>query len=107
MLKFSIYNLNITVSSHNINIKGSYIVDSRESMLNILYMIKEYVEDYGNGMESPFDHRSISSMVREWVAHNNLYKLGYKKSNMCDVDLNYPQKWYVTVIYWFLNLVEL
>lgn len=106
-LKMDVYGFKVTITSNNINIKGSYNATSRERMEVILNIIKEYVEDYGEGIETPFDHRSIKSMVREWVAHNNLYKLGYKKGQTKSIDLNYPQKWYIPIIYWFLSLVEL
>ena len=106
-LKMDVYNFKVTITSNNINIKNSYKVTSRERMKVILNIIKEYVEDYDEGIETPFDHRSIKSMIREWVAYNNLYTLGYKKEQTKSIDLNYPQKWYVPVIYWVLSLVKL
>lgn len=106
-LKMDVYDFKVTITSNNINIKNSYKVTSRERMKVILNIIKEYVEDYDEGIETPFDHRSIKSMVREWVAHNNLYTLGYKKEQTKDIDLDYPQKWYISVIYWVLSLVKL
>lgn len=106
-LKMDVYDFKVTITSNNINIKNSYKVTSRERMKVILNIIKEYVEDYDEGIETPFDHRSIKSMVREWVAHNNLYTLGYKKEQTKDIDLNYPQKWYIPAVYWVLSLVKL
>lgn len=106
-LKMDVYGFKVTITSNNINIKNSYKVTSRESMKVILNIIKEYVEDYDEGTETPFDHRSIKSMVREWVAHNNLHTLGYKKEQTKDVDLDCPQKWYAPVVYWVLSLVKL
>lgn len=106
-LKFDICNLVITVSNHNINIKGSYRVKDRDNMRRILGLIKEYVEDYGEGIETPFDHRSINSMVREWVAHNNLYTLGYKKEQTSSVDLVSNQYWYELIGYWILSRIIL
>ena len=47
-------------------------------------------------------------MIREWIAHNNLYKLGYKRKQTGSTDINYPYlKWYAPVVYWFLSLIEL
>ena len=106
-LKMDVYNFKVTITSNNINIKNSYKVTSRERMKVILNIIKEYVEDYDEGIETPFNHRSIKSMVRKWIAHNNLYKLGYKKQQNKDVDLDYPQKWYIPAIYWVLSLIKL
>lgn len=106
-LKLDVYGYKVTITSNNINIKDSYKVTNRNRMTVILSIVKEYTEDYGEGTETPFNHRSIKSMVREWVAHNNLHKLGYKKGQTKNIDLNYPQKWYVPIIYWFLSLIEL
>lgn len=106
-LKFNVCNLVVTVSTNNINIKCSYKVKDKDNMRRILGLIKEYVDDYGEGIETPFDHRSIKSMVSEWVAHNNAYKVNYKEHQTCNLDLNYPQKWYAPAVYWLLSLVEL
>lgn len=100
-----IQGLIITVSKKNINIKDSYKIDNPILMESILAVLKDELEE--NHVESPFDKRSISSMVREWISHNNAYKVGYKESRTCNLDLNYPQKWYVPIIYWFLSLIEL
>lgn len=103
MFNTEIQGLNIKVYKNNINIKNSYKINNRLLMRMILDVLKDEIkEEY---LESPFDKRSIKGMVREWVAHNNLYKLGYKKDRMCNVDLNYPQKWYVPIVYWFLSLL--
>jgi len=49
--------------------------------------------------------RSRKSMILEWRAHNLLYRLGIKKSKTADVDLEYPQPWYMKVIYWILGRI--
>ena len=105
MFNIEIQGLDIKVSKNNINIKDSYKINNRLVMRMILDVLKDEISE--EHLESPFDKRSIGGMVREWVAHNNLYKLGYKKDRMCSVDLNYPQKWYVPIVYWFLSLIEL
>ena len=103
MFNTEIQGLNIKVYKNNINIKNSYKINNRLLMRMILDVLKDEIKE--EHLESPFDKRNISGMVREWVAHNNLYKLGYKKDRMCNVDLNYPQKWYVPIVYWFLSLL--
>lgn len=105
MFNIEIQGLDIKVSKNNINIKDSYKINNRLLMRMILDVLKDEISE--EHLESPFDKRNIDGMVREWVAHNNLYKLGYKKDRMCNVDLNYPQKWYVPIIYWILSLIEL
>lgn len=106
-LKFSIYNLLITVSKGTVVVKDSYKVKDRGTIVKVLNMIKEYVEDYGEGVSTVFDHRSIKSLAREWVAHNNLYSLGYKEKETGSVDFNYPQQWYISIVYWLLSLIQL
>lgn len=107
-LKTDVYGFKVIITNNNINIRDSYKITDRDKMTTIVNIIKEYVEDYGEDIETPFDYRSIKSMVREWVAHNNLYKLGYKKEQTKSIDINYPYlKWYAPIIYWFLSLIVL
>lgn len=103
MFNTEIQGLNIKVYKNNINIKNSYKINNRLLMRMILNVLKDEIKE--ECLESPFDKRSIRGMVREWIAHNNLYKLGYKKDRMCNVDLNYPQKWYIPIVYWILSLL--
>ena len=103
--KTEIQGLIITVSKKNINIKDSYKISNPIVMESILSVLKDELEE--NHIESPFGKRSISSMVREWISHNNAYKVRYKEKQTCNLDLNYPQKWYAPIIYWFLSLIEL
>lgn len=51
--------------------------------------------------------RSRKSMYLEWRAHNLLYRLGIKRSKTADVDLEYPQLWYMKIIYWILGRIRI
>lgn len=103
--KVNMYNMDITVSKGNIHIENSYKAN-RDIMEYILHELQEDTEWYS--IDSPFKYRSIKSMIREWITHNNLYKLGYKRKQTGSVDINYPYlKWYAPVVYWFLSLIEL
>jgi hypothetical protein len=42
-------------------------------------------------------------MAREWAAHNLLWDLNIYRSRTKDIDLNYPQKWYVRLGYFILG----
>lgn len=106
-IETTIENLQITITPHNIHIKDSYIIMYPFEMRNILEKLKKLLEESGITMDTPFNHRSICSMIREWIAHNNAYVLGYKKERTGNVDLNYSQKWYVKVLYFMLSLVIL
>jgi len=56
-------------------------------------------------------NRDNKSMDREWAVHNLAYKWNVKRDHSKDVDLNYPQKWYITLMYnvlgffamWFID----
>ena len=45
--------------------------------------------------------RTRSSMKLEWATHNGLYNLKYKRERTKNADLNYPQKWYAKIGYFF------
>ena len=47
--------------------------------------------------------RSNFSMINEWRVHNLLYDLHYKRERTADVDLDYPQKWYIKLAYTLLS----
>lgn len=43
--------------------------------------------------------RPIRSLYFEWVAHNALYALNFRRSKTKDVDLEYTTKWYISALY--------
>ena len=49
--------------------------------------------------------RSFRSLKLEWAVHNAAYGLGFQKERTKDCDLNYPQKWYVKIIYAVAGIV--
>lgn len=102
-----IYNLRITVSKNNIHISDSYLISNRSKMKRLLCILREYLDDNGITMDNPLFHRSNNSLIREWVSHNNAYKLKYKVERTSSVDMNYPQKWYVKVLYFVCSLITL
>ena len=106
-IETTIYSHNITITNNNIHITDSYKVKTRESMKNILNILREYLNDNNITMKTPLDFRSNNSMIKEWVTHNNLYRLGLYKDRVKDVDLNYPQKWYHELGYFFGSLIIL
>ena len=97
--------LSITISTSNIHIEDSYKVISPLYMKYVLSDIIEFLNSNHITMDTPFNHRSICSMVNEWKTHNNLYKLNIEPERTKDCDLNYPQKWYMPIIYFFGGLV--
>ena len=69
-----IHGLDIDVSTNNIHIECSCTVETRSEMKSILNDLQDELKRASITMETPFDHRSIKSMVNEWVSHNNCYK---------------------------------
>lgn len=86
------------VTGSNINIKDSYKVTSKSEMKEMLYAIQH------NHPECTSFKRSYESLMAEWRAHNRLYRWGIKRDHTADVDLNYPLKWYVELIYRILGI---
>lgn len=93
-----IHDLVVTVSSNNINIRDSYTITKKEEMVEILYSIQH------NHPNCQTFKRSYKQLVAEWKTHSRLYKWGLFKSHTKDVDLNYPVKWYVQLIYNILGI---
>lgn len=106
-IETTVYSYNITISPSNIHIIDSYKAKTRKSMKKILNILREYLDDSSITMKTPLDYRSNNSMIREWITHNNLYKLGLYRDRVKNVDLNYPQKWYVKILYAIGSLINL
>ena len=85
------------VLENRIKIYDSYKVTNLDLMLDELNKLKELYPDH------PTWNRSMHSLKLEWAAHNLLYALGYKKDKTKDVDLDYPQKWYMKIAYGILG----
>lgn len=77
-----------SIDSKNLNIciKDSYKIKYSDDIENLLKMIRD------NPMFTEFKisgyKRTLSSMRREWEAHNLLYKLGIFKANTGNTDLD-------------------
>lgn len=65
------------------------------------------MEDCMEDMDSPLNYRSNKSLIREWITHNNLYKLNLYRDRTASVDLNYPQKWYMKIAYFIFSIISL
>lgn len=88
----------VTVSTNNINIKDSYTVTSKDKMREVLFAI-QHEHPECNSFKREYDE-----MIAEWRTHNRLYRWGLWKSHTKDVDINYPVKWYIQLIYNILGL---
>lgn len=84
-----------TYSEDNTHVENSY--EAKDLDLEVGYIIRER-----HIRHLPIT-RKFNSYVREWKAHNNLYKLGLFKSHTKDVDMEEPIKWYYELIYWLIG----
>jgi len=87
--------LKITFNENNTHVEDSYLATDLD--LEVGYIIRERY------LRRLPQTRSFDSYVREWKAHNNLYKLGLFKSHTKDVDMEEPIKWYYELIYWIIG----
>lgn len=75
--------MKIDYSIYNTHIENSYLLTQRKSIENTV----DWIVEARNIRKLPIT-RTNQSYTREWLGHNRLYKLGIKKQNTKDVDLN-------------------
>lgn len=81
----------------NIHIEGSSKMNRSEFLCNL--WSGEPTQDW----TTVVNNRSERSLLREWAAHKLLYSLCIAKSHTESVDLNYPQKLIVRILYWLVG----
>ena len=91
--------LNIELSTNNTHIGNSYLIRTRKSMEKIIKEI--LVERQTKGY---LVTRNIKSYIREWKAHNRLYKLHLFRSHTKDVDLEENIPLWKEIIWMILSL---
>ena len=96
MKEVEIYGVRIQYNSQNIHIANSYLVTSKRKMFTILVLFKE--------MTNYKSKRTIKSWIKEWKAHNRLYRLGFFKSHTKDCDLEENEKLYRLITYQILGI---
>lgn len=87
------------VTKYNVHIEGSWTARNTEEMRAVLLREKALYPDC-----EVFKHRTIESLVREWRAHNRLYRWGIFKNRAKDVDLEWPQPWWMKAAYFVLGM---
>ena len=73
----------IQFNSNNIHIKNSFRITTTREMLKLLKLIR--IAAYNRGIVY---QRENNSWLREWKAHNVLYKLNIKRDSTKSVDIN-------------------
>lgn len=79
-----------------VSIIDSYKVKDEYDMKLILKVFKMRT-GYGS-------RRSLKSWLKEWKAHNRLYRLGLFRSHTKDCDLEQNEKWYRLLAYQILGI---
>lgn len=88
----------VHVTRDNITIIDSYRIKKYKDMKMFLCKVKTAIpKSYA------IKGRSVSSMIREWRAHNLLYSLGILKDRTGSVDLNTGQSWYIKALYFIIS----
>lgn len=85
------------VLSNRVKIVDSYKITDRSRMHEIIYAVQH------DHPEIVFN-RSHDCLVREWVAHNRLYKWRIRQSKTKDVDLEFVETKLHIFIYNILGL---
>ena len=98
--------MSVILTEKNVTVEDSWQIVSPKEMITIINTLREYVEEANITMDTPLNHRSNWSMMREWIASNNLYALCYNMDKTGSVSFTYPQKWY-TKLGHFLGSVVL
>ena len=91
MQEITIKGVEIQYDKSNIKIINAYKIKKEKDMLDILFWFM-----FKTGYKSK---RDIWSWVREWKAHNRLYKLGLYRSHTVDCDLAENEKFWRLLIY--------
>ena len=82
-----------TVSPNNIHLESSFLVPKRAFARELAAIHMKHPDS------DVWTHRSLTSLVREWAAHNALHALGIYRSRTCHTDLNWPQGWIFRIGY--------
>ena len=81
------------ITDNNIHLIDSYLIPKEK-------MVWELIKIRNLHPSCPVFQRSFRSLKAEWCSHNAAYFLGIKRERTKDVDLNYPQPWYVRLGYY-------
>lgn len=95
MNEITIRGVEIQYDKNNVRIIDSHKVKEK-NMRNILewFLIKTCYKS----------RRSLDSWLKEWKAHNRLYKLGLYRSHTIDCDLNENEQWWRLLVYSIIGI---
>ena len=95
-MKINIENIEIEYDNNCVRIVDSYKIQDLQQMTIILTLFK---------IKTNFESkRSLNSWIKEWKAHNRLYKLGLFLNHTKDCDLEENEKWWRLLAYQILGI---
>lgn len=87
----------VTITHDNIHIENSYRITNKDGIKWWLYYLE--VDINSKAIDCiVFEKRTRNSLIKEWIAHNVLYKLHIARSHTKSVDLNI-ERWYRILCY--------
>mgnify|MGYP003292533461 CR=1 FL=1 len=87
--------IEFVLTYNNCHIVDSYLITDRKEM-------EEFCQNYLP--ERFFRTRTLKSYIREWCAHNLLYRMKFQISRTKDCDLNLDEKWFMRLGYFLLSI---
>lgn len=96
MKEVKIGGIKFQYNSQNIHIVDSYLIFDEDMMKACLVLFKK-LTNYKS-------KRTIKSWIKEWKAHNRLYRLGLFKSHTKDCDLEENEKLHRLIAYQILGI---
>lgn len=96
MKEIKICGVTIKYDRKGVSIINSYQVTNKKDMIIILrlFQLRTYYKS----------RRTLKSWIKEWIAHNRLYKLGLFRSHAKDCDLEENEKRWRLLAYQFLGV---
>lgn len=107
MYNIVLYGLRISLSKSTIIIENSYNIELPEAMEELIQNLRMELANSRISITTPLNFRSNKSIVNEWLAFNNLYKIGCKPESYMNLKIDYPYKWYNRIIYWLFSRIVL
>ena len=96
-MEFYLGSTYINITESNIHIHDSYKIDNKAEKIAMLNEIFSRAADFP---------RSYKSALREWKAHNVLYKLHFKRSSTMHTDIEAKPNFFVRICYFILSIFE-
>lgn len=96
MEEIEIEGVKILYDAGDVRILDSHLVEDEKKMILVLLMFKKRTNYQSK--------RTYKSWLKEWKAHNRLYRLGLFKGHTTDCDLEENEKWWRLLAYQILGI---